>query len=254
LRLAVERKQITVYYQPFVRIESGTIVGFEALVRWQHPELGLLQPSQFLPIAEQTGTLMDIDEFVLRAACHEHTHWASITPQGVDPPFVSVNVAGWQFAHSQRWWRALSNIDPAANGLRLEMMESVLATNAHASAEFFDQVRKHNLDVYLDDFGTGYSSLSWLSHFPIRSLKIDRSFVREIDTVGRAASIVRAIVALARVLEMEVVAEGVESERQADVLQTLGCQLGQGFYFSPPIDGPATIALLSRRASAKATA
>ena len=246
LRLAVERGQIEVFYQPFVRMATGHVVGFEALVRWRHPELGLLLPAQFIPIAEQTGVLMEIDEFVLHQACLQRSRWANL--QSLDlAPFVTVNVAGWQFTHPERWWQAMANINPPAAGLRLEMMESVLVTNAHASAEFFDQVRAHNLEIYLDDFGTGYSSLSWLSHFPIRTLKIDRSFVQEIETEGRAASIVKAIIALASVLDMEVVAEGVESERQADLLLSLGCEVGQGFLFSRPIDGPASMAMLSRR-------
>ena len=245
LRVAVALNQIVVQYQPFVRIETGRVVGFEALVRWRHPERGLLQPSEFLPIAEQTGMLMAIDEFVLREACRQKASWANASHAGAEPPFVSVNVSGWQFSHPRRWWQALSSLNSQTAGLRLEMVESVLVANAHAAVEFFEQVRAHNLQIYLDDFGTGYSSLSWLSHFPIRSLKIDRSFVKEIAGGGRDISIVRAIIALAHSLEMEVVAEGIESGRQSQILQDLGCEFGQGFHFSPPVDGPTTLAMLN---------
>jgi len=245
LRVAVALNQIVVQYQPFVRIETGRVVGFEALVRWRHPERGLLQPSEFLPVAEQTGMLMAIDEFVLREACRQKACWANVRNGESEPPFVSVNVSGWQFSHPRRWWQALSSLNSQISGLRLEMVESVLVANAHAAVEFFEQVRAYNLQIYLDDFGTGYSSLSWLSHFPIRSLKIDRSFVKEIAAGGRDISIVRAIIALAHSLEMEVVAEGIESSRQSQILQDLGCEFGQGFHFSPPVDGPTTLAMLN---------
>ena len=245
LRFAVARNQIVVYYQPFVQMQTGRVAGFEALVRWRHPDRGLLKPAEFLPIAEQTGMLMTIDEFVLREACRQKDSWERAVPAGSERPFVSVNVAGWQFSNPRRWWRALSSLNSQTAGLRLEMMESVLVTNAHAAAEFFEQVRAHKLEVYLDDFGTGYSSLGWLSHYPIRSLKIDRSFVEEIAGGGRAASVVRAIIALAHTLKMEVVAEGIECDRQSEILRDLGCEFGQGFYFSPPVDGPTTLGMLN---------
>lgn len=244
LRLAIPRHEIFVQYQPFVRMQTGQVVGFEALVRWRHPERGLLLPAEFLPMAEQTGMLIEIDELVLREACGQMDAWYFARPGGEGQPFVSVNVAGWQFAHPKRWWQALSGLDGHANGLRLEMVESVLVANAHAASEFFEQVRAHNLPIYLDDFGTGYSSLSWLSKFPIRSLKIDRSFVKEVTAGGKDTSIIQAIIALADSLKIEVVAEGIESAEQAKVLQELGCEYGQGFLYSRPVNGAETMAML----------
>jgi len=245
LRLAVAREELIVHYQPFVHMQTSKVVGFEALVRWRHPERGILQPAEFLAVAEQTGTLIGIDEFVLREACRQKAVWEDATDSQTAPPFVSVNVSGWQFSHPQRWWQALSALNSQAVGLRLEMVESVLLANAHAAVDFFEQVRARNLEVYLDDFGTGYSSLSRLSHFPIRSLKIDRSFVKDLALGGRDVSIVRAIIALAHSLDMEVVAEGIECAHQSEILRDLGCEYGQGFYFSRPVDGAYTLAMLN---------
>ncbi len=245
LRLAVAREELIVQYQPFVRMETGKVVGFEALVRWKHPERGMLQPAEFLPVAEQTGLLMSIDEFVLREACFQRGIWERESRGGTERPFVSVNVAGWQFSYPDRWQKDLAALDGGIVGLRLEMVESVFAANADSAAKFFELVRTHNLEIYLDDFGTGYSSLSRLSQFPIRSLKIDRSFVKDLAATGKDISIVRAIIALAHSLDMEVVAEGIELDLQSEILQSLGCEFGQGFYFSPPVDGPAALAMLN---------
>jgi diguanylate cyclase (GGDEF)-like protein len=247
LRQAVfSSDQIIVQYQPFVHMLSRKVVGFEALVRWRHPERGLLLPAEFLPVAEQTGLLMAIDEFVLREACRQKESWEVEVRDASVRPFVSVNVSGWQLSHPHRWRKVLTTLKSQLGGLRLEMLESVLVANAHLAVEFFEQVRTHQLQIYLDDFGTGYSSLSWLSQFPIHSLKIDRSFVKDIASDGKDISIVRAIIALARSLEIEVVAEGIESEPQSKILQQLGCVYGQGFYFSPAVDGQAALAMLKR--------
>ncbi len=237
LRLAIQRRELSVHYQPFVNLKGRGVVGFEALVRWNHPVRGLLLPSEFLQTAEQTGMIMPIDEFVLGEVCRQKDLWNRANGLRTAPLFATVNISGWQFSHSQRWWEMVNNLGAQTEGIRLEMMESVLIANAHAAAEFFEETRARNLQIYLDDFGTGYSSLSWLSQFPIRTLKIDRSFVQRLANGGPDLSIVRAIVALARSLEIEVVAEGIESEEQCSILRELGCEYGQGFYFSPPLDG-----------------
>jgi diguanylate cyclase (GGDEF)-like protein/PAS domain S-box-containing protein len=243
LHQALARGEMAVVYQPFVRIETGAVVGFEALIRWIHPRRGLLLPKEFLAVAEESGMLIAIDEFVLQEACRQKARWRSITSGDLVTPFVSVNLSGWQLAHP-KWWDNLTALEGQTAGLRLEMLESVLIANAHAAVEFFDKVRAHNVHISLDDFGTGYSSLSWLSHFPIRSLKIDRSFVEGIATGDRDVSIVRAIIALARSLEMEVVAEGIQHERQCGILLDLGCEYGQGFYFSPPVDAQTALEIV----------
>ena len=251
LRFALSRNQITVQYQPFVRLKTGQVVGFEALVRWRHPERGLLPPAEFLPLAEQTGMLMAIDEFVLSEACRQKECWANLRPGESERPFVSVNVCGWQFSHPHRWWQSLSALGSQTAGLRLELVESVLVANSAAAVDFFEQASKYDLEVYLDDFGTDHSSLDWLSHFPISSLKIDRSFIQEVAAGGRRTAVVRAIIGLAHSLKMEVVAEGVESLEQSRILQDFGCEFGQGFFFSPPVDGPASVGLLSSKPKSK---
>jgi EAL domain-containing protein (putative c-di-GMP-specific phosphodiesterase class I) len=235
-----------VVYQPFVRIATGVVVGFEALVRWLHPRRGLLLPKEFLAVAEENGMLVAIDEFVLREACRQKALWRDASAPDFPAPFVSVNVSGWQLAHPG-WWDNLTAIEGQTTGLRLEMLESVLIANAHAAVEFFDNARAYDVHISLDDFGTGYSSLSWLSHFPIRSVKIDRSFVEGLATGDRDISIVRAIIALARSLEMEVVAEGIQQEKQCEILLDLGCEYGQGFYFAQPVDTRTALEMVRMR-------
>ncbi len=247
LRQALDRGELMVQYQPFVRLDTGVIVGFEALVRWLHPRRGLLLPAEFLPLAEEAGLLIAVDEFVLREACRQKANWKRALPGLAEALFVSVNVAGWQLVHPLRWKEDLLALQGDTSSLRLEMMESILTRNAHGLAEFFEQVRTYDLHIYLDDFGTGYSSLSWLSQFPIRSLKIDKSFVQGIAAGGKDISIVRSIVALARSLDMEVVAEGIEDAKQCSILRDLGCEYGQGFYFSPPVDAIAAMELVRGR-------
>jgi diguanylate cyclase (GGDEF)-like protein/PAS domain S-box-containing protein len=244
LRLAIQRRELVVYYQPFIHMRNRRVVGFEALVRWRHPIRGLLLPSEFLQAAEQTGMIMPIDEFVLSEVCRQKDLWNRTLSFRAVPLFVTINISGWQFSHSQRWWQMVNHLGAQTDGIRLEMMESVLIANAHAAAEFFEETRARNLQIYLDDFGTGYSSLSWLSHFPIRTLKIDRSFVQGLASGGPNLSIVRAIVALARSLDIEIVAEGIESEEQTLILQELGCQYGQGFYFSAPLDARSALEMV----------
>jgi len=245
LRRALSRDEMVVQYQPVVRMQTGKISGFEALVRWHHPERGILQPSDFLPVAEQTGALLAIDEFVLRQACRQKVSWEAANHRGEESPFVSVNVSAWQFSRPRHWRQELSALNTQIDGLRLEVPESAVLSNADAAADFFAEVRARNVAVYLDDFGKGYSSLSRLSHFPIRGLKIDRSFVKDLVAGSGDVSFIRAIIALAHSLDLEVVAKGIESAHQSRILRDLGCEYGQGFYFSRPIDGSATLALLN---------
>jgi diguanylate cyclase (GGDEF)-like protein/PAS domain S-box-containing protein len=240
LRAAITGGQLLVQYQPLVRLRTGETVGFEALVRWRHPERGTLLPAEFLPLAEQAGLIVGIDDLVLSQACGQKARWERAIAGRRQAPHVSVNIAGWQFFQPEKWWRtlaeALSRNETSHAGLRFEITENALITNDRASAEFLDQVQANNLAIYLDDFGTGYSSLSRLLRFPIQGVKIDRSFIHGIAASDRELTVTRAIIALARSLDLEVVAEGIESDEESEILQELGCEYGQGFLFSRPVD------------------
>jgi diguanylate cyclase (GGDEF)-like protein/PAS domain S-box-containing protein len=250
LRAAIPAGQLSVQYQPLVRLRTSETVGFEALVRWRHPERGTLLPAEFLPLAEQAGLIVGIDDLVLSQACGQKARWERATAGRRQAPHVSVNIGGWQFFQPEKWWRtlaeALSKNETSHVGLRFEITEEALITNDRASGEFLDQVRANNLAIYLDDFGMGYSSLSRLLRFPIRGVKIDRSFIHGIAASDRELTVTKAIIALARSLDLEVVAEGIESGREAEILQELGCEYGQGFHFSQPVDAEPASEFLAR--------
>ncbi|HEX8285840.1 MAG TPA: EAL domain-containing protein [Pyrinomonadaceae bacterium] len=249
LRRAVERDEFRVFYQPILSLVTGEVAGFEALVRWQHPALGLVPPSEFIPVAEETGLIVEIGRRVLSESCRQLREWQT---RGVVPEthHVSVNLSGKQFAQASLAASVAgalgeTGLDPRC--LRLEITESVVMGNAEATCATLERLRALGLGVSIDDFGTGYSSLSYLHRFPVDTLKVDRSFISRMGEGDENGEIVRTIVTLASNLGMGVVAEGVETARQADLLRGLGCEYAQGYLFARPLDPQAAEAWLAAR-------
>ncbi|HEX3183987.1 MAG TPA: diguanylate cyclase [Pyrinomonadaceae bacterium] len=237
LRNACERNELFVDYQPIVSLGSRTLIGFEALVRWRHPEFGLVPPKDFIPVAEETGQILTIGQVVLESACRQARYWQESYP-AAPPLFVSVNLSVKQFNQPglvEDIARLLREFELAPRCLKLEITESVFSDNIEAAVGLLTQLRSLGVQLSIDDFGTGYSSLSYLQRFPIDTLKIDRSFVTQMMENEENLAIVRTIVALARNLGMDVVAEGVETEDQLMLLKKLECENGQGFLFSTPL-------------------
>lgn len=249
LHNALERDELRLRYQPQIDVRTGRLVGVEALVRWDHPVLGLIGPNEFVPLAEESGLIVAVDEWVLRRACEQHQQW---TEAGVPPIRVAVNLSGRHFNAAQRLLdtvnRALEATAMPPNLLELEVTESVAVGETEAAGRVLQQVRDLGVRLAIDDFGTGYSVLGRLRSFPVDSLKIDRSFVSEIVGPDPEAPIVQAMVAMAHSLHIDVVAEGVETLEQLDYLRTAGCDFAQGFLFSHPVE-PAEIALLAAASS-----
>jgi diguanylate cyclase (GGDEF)-like protein/PAS domain S-box-containing protein len=240
LRRAIERNEFRLQYQPVVSLETGRITGFEGLVRWQHPQRGLIGPAAFIPIAEETGLIIPIGRWVLREACRQMREWQDRHRASRDLT-ISVNLSGKQFAQArlvEEVDQALRDSGLAPSLLRLEITESAVMEDAPSAMATIDQLRALHVKVDIDDFGTGYSSLSYLQRFEIDNLKIDRSFVSSMGSDrGENAEIVRTIVTLARHLGMDAVAEGVETPDQLALLSELGCHRVQGFLFAGPVEG-----------------
>jgi EAL domain-containing protein (putative c-di-GMP-specific phosphodiesterase class I) len=246
LRRAVERNEFVLYYQPKVDVSSGHIIGAEALVRWKHPELGIVSPAKFIPIAEETGLIVEIGQWVLRAACAQIQAW---TQRGLPPLSISVNVSSAQFKQRKVWHAvrgALAHSSLPPGQLVLELTESMLMENATDSIEMLNELKEMGLKLAVDDFGTGYSSLTYLSRFPLDELKIDRSFVSGLPAERHSLAIVGAIIALARELNLRVVAEGVETREQLQFLRSRECDEYQGYLCSRPAP-PEAFAILMRR-------
>jgi diguanylate cyclase (GGDEF)-like protein/PAS domain S-box-containing protein len=246
LRRALERDELRVHYQPIVDLASGTILAMEALVRWQHPERGLLGPGEFVGVAEETGLIVPLGEWVLQHACRQASAWGDCFPGGEGA--VCVNLSARQVTDPelvQRVRQALQSSGLPGQRLVLEITESAIMETAEAAVVGIGELKKLGIRLHLDDFGTGYSSLSYLHRFPIDALKIDRSFVTTMGESDEARAIVRSILGLARSLRMDVIAEGVETEEQVSLLLGLGCEHAQGLYFSGPLDPAAATAVLS---------
>ena len=245
LRRAVERDEFVVHYQPIVSLDDDTIRGFEALVRWQHPERGLVAPTEFIAVAEETGLIIPLGRWVLREACCQMRRWQE-SFDWARPLTLSVNISGTQFMQPdlvEQVRRILheTGFDPRC--LQLEITESSVIENTETVTQMLVQLRSLGIRLSMDDFGTGYSSLSYLHRFPIHTLKIDRSFISSCGG-GDENEIVRTIIMLARNMGMDVVAEGVETEQQLASLRDLRCEYGQGFFFSHPLDVETTTRLL----------
>ena len=246
LRRAIERKEFQVYYQPIVSLYTGRITGFEALIRWQHPQRGLVSPTEFIPTAEETGLITPIGWWTLWKACRQLRLWQEQFPAS-KPLTMNVNLSCKQFTQPD----LLDQIDEvliksgiAIGSLKLEITESVVMDNPDLVKEILLDLKKRKIHLCIDDFGTGYSSLSRLHNFPISTLKIDRSFVSRIGALGENSEIVQAIVTLAQTLSMDVVAEGIEVSEQVSPLIALQCEYGQGYFFSKPVDSEAAGGLL----------
>lgn len=235
LRDALSKDQFIVVYQPKVNLKTGQIVGMEALVRWKHPNLGLVSPLHFIPLAEETGLIIPLGELVLRKACDDLQDWKK---RG-NPSFrVSVNLSPIQFRKkflTETILRILEETNTTPQELELEITESALAGDPSSTLDVLNSLHRSGITLSLDDFGTGYSSLSSLSQYPIHTLKIDQSFVRGLATDSTSESIVRTILALAESLSLTTIAEGIESEEQKQLLTAQGCEMGQGFLFSKPL-------------------
>jgi len=238
IRGAVERGEFVVHYQPTVELPGGTVVGMEALVRWAHPELGLLQPADFIPLAESTGLIIPLGEWVLREACGQARAWQRARSEG--PPLVmTVNLSGGQLLHPglvASVSLALEDSELPPELLTLEITESVMAHETEETIRRMRQLKGLGVGIAIDDFGTGYSSLSYLRRFPVDTVKIDKTFVDGLTRGADEIALVRAIVRLAHSLKVNTVAEGVEVEVQAKRLIRMGCDQAQGFYFARPMD------------------
>lgn len=247
LRKAIEHQDFELYYQPIVALATGKIVGFEALVRWQHAEQGLISPAKFVPIAEETGLIIPLGQWVLREACRQLKEWQDAFPH--DPPLtVSVNLSGRQFSQPSlisQIKQTLVDTGLDARSLKLEITESAIMENPESAMDMLLQLKAMGIQLSVDDFGTGYSSLGYLYRFPMDLLKIDQSFISRVDVDGEKLELVRTIITLAWNLGMDVVAEGVETTKQLAQLKALKCEYAQGFLFSKPLPKTDAAALIA---------
>jgi EAL domain-containing protein (putative c-di-GMP-specific phosphodiesterase class I) len=235
LRRAMDNGELSLHYQPQVHLESGRIKGVEALLRWTNPELGTVSPSQFIPVAEESGMIIPIGNWMLRSVCEQLRRWEDDDIRGVR---VGVNLSPLQFRQTdfvENLERLIAEIGIWPEQLELEITESTLMESSDNTIDSLNRLRRHGFKIAIDDFGTGYSSLSYLKRFPIDRLKIDQSFVRDLDSDPDDAAIVSAIIAMARSLDLEIVAEGVEKEAHRDFLLGLNCYEAQGFLYSRPL-------------------
>ena len=248
LRQAVEQKEFCIHYQPIIALATGRLAGFEALIRWNHPREGLISPAEFVPVAEETGLIVAIGQWVLEEACTALHRWHQISPchRALS---LSVNLSGRQVSQPdlvEQVKQALEQSKLNPHCLKLEITESVVMENAETATAMFKQLRALGVQLSLDDFGTGYSSLSYLHRFPVNFLKIDRSFVGRMTETDDNAEIVRTIITLARNLGMEVIAEGIETKAQNEQLKALGCEYGQGYLFSHPVASAEVLTILEK--------
>jgi EAL domain-containing protein (putative c-di-GMP-specific phosphodiesterase class I)/GGDEF domain-containing protein len=238
IRLGLLRHEFFLHYQPLFDLEHHQLIGLEALVRWQHPQQGVVSPGIFIPIAEETGSIIDLGWWILREACQQLKQWQQQFPQYQNLT-VNVNLSSQQFSQPhfiEQLDRILQETRLEGQHLKLEITETVLMKNADFAASRLEKLRARGIQLCIDDFGTGYSSLSYLQRFPVSTLKIDRSFIAQMDSESsKSAGIVQAIILLANSLGMTVVAEGIETTEQFWQLKALQCEYGQGYFFSKPL-------------------
>lgn len=239
LHRALDRNELRVFYQPLVDLKSGQIVGAEALARWQHPDLGLIMPSRFIPVAEQTGLILRLSEVVLYSVCEQMRSWRE---NGINYGFIAVNLSSQHFRPDSNLVEFISKVlyetGTEPDHLELELTESIIMQNADFTIQVLVQLQKIGVKIAIDDFGTGYSSLSYLKHFPVNIIKIDRCFIQDITTDRHDATISLAIIDLAHSLSLQVIAEGVETAEQIQFLKEHDCDRIQGYFFSPPLPAP----------------
>jgi diguanylate cyclase (GGDEF)-like protein len=247
LRRALERKELRLEYQPIISLQTELLTGFEALVRWQHPEYGLLAPSEFLPVAEQSQLIIPITQYVLQETCSQARIWRSQFPSHF-PFSISVNLAA-KYLMKPSLLQDIKSLtaenDLGPEFLRLEITEGEIMEDPASVSKILFDLHELGVKVYVDEFGKGYSSLSYLADLPVYALKIDRAFVTRLETDERNSLVVRSVVALAHNLGLQVIAEGVETRPQLDYLKSLKCQYGQGYYFSAPCDSEHATQFLS---------
>ena len=253
LRQALARNELQVYYQPILSLDEERLIGFEALVRWNHPLRGFVTPFEFLPLAEETGLIVPIDRWVMREACRQMYAWQKGFPE-LESLTISVNVSTHDLARSD----FIASIDQILREtglppkcLNLEITENAIIRNEERIKQIFAQLRARKIELHLDDFGTGYSSLSYLHEFPFTTLKIDRSFIKQMGLNPKHREIVRTIVLLAKNLGMSLIAEGVETREDIHLLRQMDCEQAQGYFFARPLDAPSCAAWLQQRRAAE---
>jgi EAL domain-containing protein (putative c-di-GMP-specific phosphodiesterase class I) len=249
LRHAIERNELAMHYQPIVSLGDGRLIGFEALLRWHHPKLGMVPPFRFIPIAEASGLILPITVWILHQTCGQLAEWQRIGPEYREL-IVSVNISGKHLAKDELIGDVIGALQEShvpARTLKLEITESTAMENAEHTISLLNKLKEIGVQLSIDDFGTGYSSLSYLHRLPFDTLKIDRSFVNRVGEHGEDSEVLQTVISLAKNLKMRVIAEGIETESQLAVLQTLGCDYGQGYLLAKPKGREETEELLYKR-------
>lgn len=251
LPFAIERDELFLNFQPIVSLKDGSLIGTEALLRWNHPKRGNIAPVEFIPIAEECGLIIPMTSWILDQACRTLSQWQNSAPHLRDL-LVSVNISGRHLSHQSLFEdieAMIAKYSVRAETLKLEITESVAMENARQTIDALNRLKKLGVQLSIDDFGTGYSSLSYLHELPFDTLKIDRSFVKDVGEHGENSEVLRTIIALAKSLDMRVVAEGIETERQLSLLQSLDCEYGQGYLMSKPVSAAILSELILRKKS-----
>ena len=255
LQVAIQREQLRLCYQPIVDLQTGWITSLEALLRWDHPERGRLLPEDFLPIAEESGLVCDIDQWVLEHACQALATWRR-EAVGFDGLTLTVNLSSMDFTDHKMALIVLDALERAGltgDSLKLELTESAVLNNTVVIENLFQSLRSSGVQLCMDDFGTGFSSLSYIQRHGFEVLKIDHNIVREMLDIVESRQIVRTIVDMGKILHVSITAEGIENSEQLEALKEMGCPYGQGYFFSKPVDSNRVLALLQRHPQASPT-
>jgi len=249
LQQAIETQQLSLYYQPIFRLDTRKIISFETLVRWKHPSRGHIPPLKFIPLAEETGLIVPLGEWIIAESCQQLKRW-KVEFGVASPTSVSVNISSLQLQNPtflNHIYQSLESANLTGYDLHLEITESVLMENMQEATKLLVQLQEYGIQLSIDDFGTGYSSLAYLQRLPISTLKIDRAFVKNIEANKTNFDITSTIINLAHHLGFETVAEGLEKEEQLNILGALDCQYGQGFVFSHPLSAKDATALIKQK-------